>query len=113
VSAYGMYIGKQTVREYMDEKEAEIARLKAANARGQEYSQQLFDEIERLKASLAEAHQWDADHMAEKQVLFSVLAKKDALITELADWAIAYSSTRNVPNPELLKLIQRAREATR
>ena len=34
------------------EKDKEIERLKEANARGQEYSQQLFDENERLKAEL-------------------------------------------------------------
>ena len=69
--------------EHESEKRTEIERLKAANSKGQEYSQDVFDENQRLKQ----------------------------IITELADALEIYGTM--YPGTPLKELIQRAREATR
>jgi hypothetical protein len=42
-----------------------------------------------------------------------LIAHLKNLITELAEWVKVYSDQRRVENPALLKLLQRAREATK
>jgi septal ring factor EnvC (AmiA/AmiB activator) len=67
---------------------------------------ELRAEIKRLKS----------DHQIVRNFLDnadSKLREHEKLITELADWVKIYSDQRSVENPALLKLLQRAREATK
>jgi hypothetical protein len=98
--------GGNWIIKLVDDRDAEIERLKEDVRRWEIVGREADAEIEQLKMNWS----WTEDALENLKG-----EHRDALklITKLARWAQIYSDQRNVPNLELLKVLQLAREAAK